>query len=125
MAKKARRSVDIHRFETNEPNKFIEISVSYSEGGSMWGVQNARAYYMHCTPIKIEQHDGYSTRSLMLFHGRKAKLEDASRFSQKKLDALAETARRAVAARDEEIMRLVNVVLAEENLSLAVPVEAA
>jgi hypothetical protein len=55
----------------------------------------------------------------MLFHGRKAKLEDAARFSQKKLDTLAETARKACAARDEEIMRLVNAVLTEENLTLA------
>lgn len=118
MAARTHRSIEVHQFATTVPNKFIDISVSYCEGGSTWGVQNSRAYYMHCTPVEIENWDGHQIKKFMLFHGRKAKLEDAKRFSRKRLEILADKAREWTAAGDVEIMNLVNAVLTEELLEL-------
>jgi len=125
MAKKPPRNADVHRFATNVPNKFIDISVSYCEGGNIWGRQNDRAYYMHCGPVEVENWEGHTIKKYTLFRGRKAKLEDAKRFSQKRLQILADKAREWTAVGDVAIMNLVNTVLEEENLTLAAPVEAA
>lgn len=125
MANKTKRNIEVHRFATNVPNKFIDISVSYCEGGNIWGVENSRAYYMHCGPVEVENWEGHTIKKYTLFRGRKAKLEDAKRFNQKRLQILADKAREWTAVRDVAIMQLVNAVLAEENLTLAEPVEAA
>jgi hypothetical protein len=121
MATKTKRSIDVHRFATTTPNKVVEISVGYCEGGTSYfsGQSNARAYYMHCTPVEIENWEGSEIKKFLLFHGRKAKLENAKRFSQKRLQILADKAREWAAVKDVAIMRLVNAVLAEENLTLA------
>lgn len=120
MATKTRRSINVYRLATTTPNKFVDISVGYCEGGTSYfsGQSNARAYYMHCTPVEIENWEGSEIKKFMLFHGRKAKLEDAKRFSQKRLQILADKAREWATGKDVEIMQLVNVVLAEENLTL-------
>lgn len=119
MAKTKRdRNIDIHRYATNVPDKFIDISVSYCEGGNIWGRENARAYYLHCGPVEIENWEGHTIKKYTLFKGRKAKLEDARRFSQKRLYDLAAAARKWVAAGDPQVMQLVTATLAEENLTL-------
>jgi hypothetical protein len=122
MARKPRRSIVIHRFPTTEPHKFIEIDVAYNEGGmqAFSGHVNARAYYMHVTPIKLETlEDGVEIKSYTLFRGRKYKLEDAKRFSQNKFLTIVEKARLDCASRTDNVMSIVNFVAAEENLTLA------
>ena len=117
--KKSDRSVDIHRYATSVPDKFIDISVSYCEGGNIWGRENARGYYLHCGPVEIENWEGHTIKKYTLFRGRKAKLEAAERFSQKQLYELVAKAREWVATGATEVMQLVNATLIEENLNLA------
>lgn len=120
MARGASRSRNVHRFPTNEPNKFIEIKVAYCEGGTsnFSGVTNARAYYMHVTPIEIENYGGAEIKKFMMFSGLKSRLEEVKRFSEKKLDEWADTLRKDCETRDVVMMQVVNRVLAEENLTL-------
>ncbi len=121
MAHKSRRSIVVHRFPTTELNKFIEVDVAYNEGGAsvFSGHVNARAYYMHVTPVKIERLDGGAEiKSFTLFRGRKYKLEEAKRFSQNKFLTLVEKARLDCAVHAENVMNIVHFVAAEENMTL-------
>jgi hypothetical protein len=56
MARSGKRSFDVYEFPTTTPNKFVEVKVAYCEGGANYfsGRVNARAYYMHVTPVEIE-----------------------------------------------------------------------
>lgn len=122
MARSGKRSHDVHQFPTTEPGKFIEIKVAYCEGGPNYfsGATNDRAYYLHATPVEIENRDGgVQIKSFKMFHGVKSKIEDAKRFSDKKLSALVEQTRQECESRADKIMRLVGFVLSEENLTLA------
>ena len=127
MARKPKRSFDVHRFWTTEENKCLEVSVAYCEGGANLfnGGTSDRGYYLHVTPIKVEMFEGREIKSFMLFHGCKSKIEDAKRFSDKRLSALIEQARQDCENRADKIMRLVNFVLAEEHASLAETAEVA
>ena len=122
MARGSSRSRTAHLFPTNVPGKFIEIKISYSEGGSRftdlgYGA-SPRAFYMHVTPVNIEDRDGVKIKSFMMFHGRKSRLEEVKRFSEKKLEELTDRTRRECEAQDAALMTIVNVVLEEENLTL-------
>jgi len=121
MPRNSKRSVTVHRFPTAEANKFIEIQVAYCEGGSNYfnGGNDARAYYMHVTPIKIDHFEGAEIKSYMMFRGYKSKLEDANRFSQNKFLTLVEQSRLDCANQADNVMNIVNRVLAEEKLTLA------
>ena len=128
MARKSKRSYDVHRFPTTVPDKFIEVSVAYCEGGlePFSGRTNARAYYMHVTPVGIEDRgNGVVIKSFMLFRGYKSKLEEVKRVSDKKLTALVEQIRQDCATRAPNVMNLVERVAAEENMTLAADVVAA
>ncbi len=75
----------------NQPNCWIEVSVSYNEGGGMTysGNINARGFYLHLTPAVIEGNSKTTTIEPGYRGGGKIFLEEATRFSQKKLDTLA------------------------------------
>jgi len=122
MAAGAPRKQLAHRFATNEPGKFIEVSVSYNEGGARFSDlgygNNPRAYFLHVTPCKIEQRGDVEIKSFMMYSGFKSRLEAVKRLSAKKLDELADRTRRECDARDDTIMQIVNRVLEQENLTL-------
>lgn len=121
MARGSSRSRTVHRFPTNEPGKFIEISVSYCEGGmsNFSGTTNDRAFYLHVTPIGLEDRgNGVVIKSFMMFHGLKSRLELVKRFSEKKLNEWADQTRQECETRDIVLMRIVNRVLEQENLQL-------
>ena len=127
MARRGRRSFEVYQFPTTTPNKFIEIKVAYCEGGANYfsGGTNDRAYYMHVTPVTIESRDGGAVvKSFMMFHGCKSKIEDVKRYSEKRVTALVAQVRQDCETRAPNVMRLVNFVLAEENLTLAEMVAA-
>jgi hypothetical protein len=119
MARSGNRSIEAYRFPTSEPDKFIEVKVAYSEGGINWlGGTNDRAYYMHVTPIEIEQYQGAEIKKFMMFRGCKYQMEEAKRYNEKRILNLVEQVRQDCEARMPHIMRLVNHVLTEENLTL-------
>ena len=74
---------------------------------------------MHVTPIKIDHFEGAEIKSYMMFRGYKSKLEDANRFSQNKFLTLVEQSRLDCANQADNVMNIVNRVLAEEKLTLA------
>lgn len=78
---------------TNADNSVntVEISVRYEAGGMNYFTyrESERGYYASVSPIRIEKHDGYETRSFVAFSGRKSFMEGARRFSQQKLERLA------------------------------------
>lgn len=117
MARGASRSRHVHRFPTTVPGKFIEIKVAYDDGGI--SSTSSRAYYMHVTPVEIEDYgDGVQIKKFMLFSGFKSRLEEVKRFSEKKLNELADRVRRDCETQDLTIMQIVNRVLDQENLKL-------
>lgn len=117
MARGSSRSRHVHRFPTTVPGKFIEIKVAYDDGGI--SSTSSRAYYMHVTPVEIEDAgNGVQFKKFMLFSGYKSRLEEAKRFSEKKLNELADRARRDCETQDLAVMQVVNRVLEQEDLKL-------
>lgn len=121
MARSGKRSFNVHRFLTTEPNKYIKVSVSYNEGGANYfsGGSPARGFYMHFTPVEAEAFEGHTIERMQLFHGRKALIEETKRYNEKRILALVDQIRGECERRDPHIMRIVNLVLSEENLTLA------
>lgn len=94
------------RFEIVEPLKtqlpyengkwldHVEISLSHTTGGINYfnNKQYSAGWYLHFSPIHIEKHDTYQTKSTILFHDRSFKMfcNDASRFSEKRFEKLKE-----------------------------------
>jgi hypothetical protein len=127
MARSGKRSFEVYRFPTTTPDKFIEVKVAYCEGGAnnFSGVTNSRAYYMHVTPITVERLvGGVETKSYKLFHGCKSLIEEVKRYSEKRILALVNQVGRDCETRAPKVMRLVNFVLNEEDLTLAETVAA-
>ena len=120
MARSGKRRITVHRFPTTEPIKFIKVSVGYEDGGVNYfdNRNSARGFYMHFTPIETEEYQGSTIEKTLLFHGRKALISEAKRYSEKRILMLADQVRIECERRDPHIMRIVNVVLAEENLTL-------
>lgn len=119
MARSGKRSITVHKFPTTEPNKFIKVNVRYDEGGfNRYVASSARGFFMHFTPIEVEYFDGHAIEKTLLFHGRKALIEETKRYSEKRILALADQIRGECEKRDPHIMRIVHAVLAEEKLEL-------
>jgi hypothetical protein len=80
---------------TKSEEQKIEVSVSYSLGGMNYfsGRQEPRGYYLHVSPIKIEQHEGYTSRSFTAFSGGKWLILEAKRKSPKQLAQAVELAK--------------------------------
>lgn len=70
----------------------VKISIDYSLGGynNMTGQFNHRGYYLHFTPVKVNQFDTYSSEMTQLFHPKSYKMCICivNRKSQKKQDEL-------------------------------------
>lgn len=92
----------------------IEVEVSYRMGGHnpFTHREQPRGYYLSASPVNIQQHDGYQTRSFMAFSGRAMVLEEANRFSQSKLDKVAASVTHG------EINKLLDKIVAKHCLTL-------
>lgn len=111
MSHGGKRSYPVHRFETTTPDRVIEVSVAYSS--------NARAYYMHVTPMTIERMaDGTELKVFKLFSGGKVKLEEVKRYNEKYFLSLVERTREECYRRDPNITRALHHVLHTEQLTL-------
>lgn len=89
---KNKRNLDIELIPTTEQNRFLQVSVSYHEGGANYfnGGTEQRGYYLHVSPeiheggfVKFQIGGGPGER------GYKAFLELAERFNAKRLHALS------------------------------------
>ena len=85
------QGVKILKVPTSNPTLFIEVEVDYSKGGmSMWDYTNRpRGYRLVFTPI-TDKGDGMI--GFMLGKGVSLFIEEAARFSEKKLWSLVEKA---------------------------------
>lgn len=121
MARSGKRTITVHRFSTTNPNKFIKVSVGYDDGGVNYfdNRNSARGFYMNFTPIEVESFDGHTIEKMLLFHGRRALIKETKRYNEKQMVALADQVCEECKQHDPHIMRIVNVVLAEEKLTLA------
>lgn len=104
-------------FYVRRGDKHYSIYVSYDLGGyNYWTYQtDARGYYLSVRPMEISfNEDGtIMTRSYMMFEGRKMLLEEAKRYSKKRLGQLVEDI-----LRDPEhplVRRLFEIVLEHEE----------
>lgn len=72
----------------------VEISLSHTTGGINYfnNKQYPAGWYLHFSPVHIEKHDTYETKSTVLFHDRSFKMlcNDAGRFSAKRFEKLKE-----------------------------------
>ena len=80
--------ISIARIPTTTEGQFVEVEVSYSKGGINYFTYNnePRGYWLGVQPITVRSDLGVS---FMAFSGTKAFLEDAKRFSAKRLAELA------------------------------------
>ena len=111
-----RKTIQKLALTTSDPNVIV-VSVSYSLGGMNYfsGRKEPRGYYLSATPETHTQN----CRSFMAFSGTKILLEETSRFSQKRFDAIT-TEQRTL----ENAERLVEKVLADQELTLQTEVAA-
>ena len=115
-----RHSTVVHTYKTTDPRKVIEISVYYLKGGaSLFGESSKRrGYYISASPVELLPFEGRDLRSYTLFSGVCFLLEESKRFSAKRLDHWVFHGKEAAALRHDEIMHMVNQVLAESHLTL-------
>lgn len=116
----SRHSETVYEYLTTDPKKVIEISVYYLKGGSgLFGeAEKRRGYYISATPVDLLPFEGRNLRSYTLFSGVCDLLEEASRFSAKRLDHWVFHGKEAAALRHDQIMHMVNQVLTQSNLTL-------
>lgn len=99
----------LQTLETTKPNTFVEVSVYYDLGGWDWwnGCNQPRGYWLDSLVVEKDGH----FRSFMLgIGGCKMFLEEATRFSQKKLNSLAPS--------QEDIDKVVNYAISKNNVEL-------
>lgn len=113
MARTKPRSETVHTFPTTTPNTGIEITVGFT------GRPSNPAYWLHVTPIETERHEGHTIRKFRMFSGRRKCLETVKRANQRVFEGHCSRVRQECEKRDPALMEIVNVVLAEENLTLA------
>ena len=79
--------VRIADLPTNKEGRVIEVGLTYSLGGMNYfgGTVDPRGYFLYARPAEVK---GNGLRSIAMFHGVKDRVAEASRFSQKKMDAL-------------------------------------
>lgn len=116
----SRHSTVVHTYKTTDPRKVIEISVYYLKGGtSLFGeASKRRGYYISASPVELMPFEGRDLRSYTLFSGVCSLLEESKRFSAKRLDHWVFHGKEAAALRHDQVMHMVNQVLAESNLTL-------
>jgi hypothetical protein len=81
------RKILLKSLPTTEPNRFLEVEVYYEEGGMSFlsGSFNKRGFYLAVQPVKMEG----CFKSMTAFSGTKALVEEAKRFSARKLQDVA------------------------------------
>ena len=93
----------------------LEISLSHSlKHVNYFNYKEEKTgWYLHFSPIHIENHDGWQSRQTQLFHERSFKIfcNEASRFSQKRFDKLKKVL-------DENIDKIVELYDNHENAQL-------
>lgn len=81
-------------FEKDKWLDHVEISLSHTTGGISYfnNKTYCAGWYLHFTPVYIEKHDEYQSKSTILFHERSFKIfcNDAGRFSTKRFEKLKE-----------------------------------
>lgn len=81
-------------FEKDKWLDHVEISLSHTTGGISYfnNKQYSAGWYLHFSPIHVENHDTYQSKSTILFHDRSFKMlcNDAGRFSAKRFEKLKE-----------------------------------
>lgn len=110
------RKKTIALIPTTEENGFIDVYVSYNKGGVSYTTykQEPRGYTLHVQPIKVENNNGFTCTSFMGFSGVKQHLENANRFSHKRLAEVAK------AYKDSDIVNnAISLVCAKQGITLA------
>ena len=107
------RKIEVAALPLTLENEFLVVEVSYDEGGENYfsGNRSRRGYYL---VVRQEKREG-RTRSFMMFNGRRMLLEEASRFSQRRLEFVAET----VKIPQERYRQVICEVLKENKIELA------
>jgi len=105
------RKATIARIPTTTPNKFIDVFVSYNKGGISYATYRniPRGYSLHVQPIEVKEN----FVSFMGFSGYRQDVEDAKRFSQKTLEAVAERMDGS-----ELMQQMIDLVCEKQNLTL-------
>jgi len=91
---KDNRQIQIGLWNLPGSGETVEITVRYP-----LFADSERMYTLHAQPVKIEQREGFSVKSYMPHRGYFTRLESATRYSRKRLEALAEAAETLALAR--------------------------
>ena len=82
---------DGYQYYSGEEGPVVEISVSYTLGGTNWfhGENYSRGIYVHISPVTLEKRDGYTCKTVTLGSGKKMLLLGLNRKSDKKIRSVA------------------------------------
>lgn len=102
----------VTRLKTNDAVKHVDVEVFYSKGGMNYfnGTNESRGYYLSVQPVEVKG----DFVTMTAFSGTKWLIEEATRFSEKKLEELA-----AKALSLPQFLQLRDHVLTKNNLTLA------
>lgn len=91
MKTKTKTHERVDRLATIEPDRFVDIEVSYSKGGAnmLAGTQEQRGYWLGMQVVRIENGMRFATMG----EGLRLFMEEAPRFSAKRLAELVKTAK--------------------------------
>lgn len=118
--KRRTTSIQVEEIPTTKPGHVLEVTVIYSEGGiNYWNgtMNNPKGIFVHVTPVELKPTStpGIVMKGFTVGSGIKKKVEELSRYSEKKL---RDAAGRLKA--DPEFYReLVEHVCREQQLELA------
>ncbi len=116
------RHFPVKRVPTNQgEGHFIEVYVSYNKGGMSMATykQIPRGYSVHVQPVEIKDMGGYTSKSFIGFSGYRQDVEEANRFSQKKLREVAERMKDS-----DLVQQMIDLVCEKQGIEVIEPVEA-
>lgn len=98
----------------------IRFDVAYDKGGFGAFSQSVkpRGYYFSACAVECKEHDGYTSESFGIFSGTQKAVEGATKFNQKRLDALVSLAHSQIEGREGLAWDMVSKVADESGLTV-------
>jgi|GEM_PF-3042796 len=98
----------------------LKVVVSFRQGGlNYWDYkQEEKGYYLSVTPVKRENHDGYSTETSTLFTGYKSFIQTGNRFNRKQLTQLFQNVVNDYNKGEGAVSQIINRVKGEQGVTV-------
>ena len=110
--RKEHRDIKLVPIQGNEDVNNDKVTLNYNEGGMNYSTYKTeqRGLYLVVKPVKLEEGNGFTSESFMMFSGIKALVLPMKRFNQKMLDTFVPDA--------ETEKKLIDYVINQHNLKV-------